>query len=208
MKTRLLAISLFSSLALVACESKEPQPPLASPKPAAPAPAPASPHTTAAATDATSANDPVVTLMGVKVTLPSGWKRNPPANQMRLAEADVPDSGGDPAKTCLVVFSTAGGSVEENVTRWSGQVRDATGNAVPPNKSESRTVDGVKVTIVQMAGSFAGMGGGAPKENWALHGAIIETPQGLLFVKMTGPAPSMEAAAAAFNAMFDSLKKS
>lgn len=145
--------------------------------------------------------------MGVSVKLPDGWKRNPPANQMRLAEAEVPGPGGDASKSSLVVFSTAGGTVEDNIARWSGQVRDAQGQPVPP-KNEKRTVNGLSVTITEMSGSFAGMGDSAPKPNWTLRGAIIEGPEGLLFIKMTGPSDAMAASADAFNALVGSATKS
>lgn len=138
--------------------------------------------------------------------LPPAWKRNPPANQMRLAEAQVPDASGDPAKACLVVFSTAGGTVEENIARWSGQVRDANGQPVQ-GKPESQTVNGLKVSVVELTGTFAGMGDTLPKDNWMLRGAIVEAPDGLLFIKMTGPAESMAAAAKDFQTMILSAKK-
>lgn len=216
MSTRaLVLVAAAASFAMIGCEDKTAQPPLAPPKMApAPAasPAPASPAAAApnaapsAAPAAAGTLDANVAALGVNVTLPAGWKRKPPANQMRLAEAEVPDASGDPAKASLVVFSSAGGSVEDNIARWSGQVRDAQGQPAQA-KTSSRTVNGVKVTTVEMSGSFAGMGDAAPKPNWMLRGAIIETAEGLLFVKMTGPADSMAASAAAFNAMVDSVKK-
>ena len=51
------------------------------------------------------------------------------------------------------------------------------------------------------------MGEAAPHLKWLLRGAIVETPDGLLFIKMTGPAEQMASTAAAFNAMIDGLKK-
>lgn len=210
-----LAVAVASLMALVGCEDKSTQPPLSEPKPAVPA------NNTAANQPANTPGAPVpvspdaanlgsgqtITAMGVSVTLPDAWKRNPPANQMRLAEASVPDAGGDPAKACLVVFSTAGGSVTDNISRWAGQVRDAQGQPVTGTPA-TKQVGGVNVTTVEMTGTFAGMGDTPPKENWTLRGAIIETPQGLLFIKMTGPAESMKAALPGFDAMVDSVKKS
>jgi hypothetical protein len=146
-------------------------------------------------------------VQGVTLTLPAGWKRNPPANAMRLAEAAVPSASNDPAKACLVVFSTAGGSVEDNIARWSGQVRDDKGQPAQP-KTDAKTVDGLKVSTVEMTGTYAGMGDGSPQTNWTLRGAIIETPGGLLFIKMTGPSAEMSAALPAFNTLVESLKKS
>jgi hypothetical protein len=126
---------------------------------------------------------------------------------MRLAEAIVADASGDPAKASVVVFSTAGGSVEENIARWSGQVLDAEGKPAVA-KSESRTVSGMKATVVEFIGSFAGMGDAGRKQNWMLRGAIIETQAGLLFIKMNGPAEQMGTSAADFAALVDSVKKS
>lgn len=216
-----MVVAVASVLSVVGCEDKSAQPPLSEPKPAAPAnntAATPAPNTPAAAPNAAGAvpvspdaanlgSGQTITAMGVSVTVPEGWKRNPPANQMRLAEANVPDASGDPAKACLVVFSTAGGSVSDNISRWAGQVRDAQGQPVAGTPA-TKQVGGVNVTTVEMTGTFAGMGDSAPKENWTLRGAIIESSQGLLFIKMTGPAESMKAALPGFNAMVDSVKKS
>ncbi len=155
------ALALLLIAGLAACDSKTAQPPLASPQPAPAAqpakPAPAQPAPGTAMppghpAPAADASGPTVSELGVAVTLPAGWKRNPPANQMRLAEAEVPDASGDPAKTCLVVFSTAGGSVDDNITRWSGQVRDGAGQPVAPKKT-ARTVGGLNVTVRRQRGA-------------------------------------------------------
>ncbi len=201
---------LTAAILLSGCESKTPQPPLATPKPAAaPAGSPASPHGGAAPSAAAtaSADGPVVNALGVSLTLPAGWKQNPPSSQMRLAEAVVADASGDPAKACAVVFSTAGGSVEENISRWAGQVLDAEGKPAVA-KTESRTVAGMKATVVEFVGSFAGMGDAARKQNWMLRGAIIETPAGLLFIKMNGPVEQMNPLGTGFASLVDSVKKS
>lgn len=215
---------LSTTFVLCACEKSQPQPPLTPPTRVAPDAPQANPPAAgqmppghpqvngAGATPAApapgdaSATGPVVAALGVNVTLPEGWKRNPPANQMRIAEAIAPDAANDPAKSALVVFSTAGGSVEENVARWSSQVRDASGMPVTP-KSETKTVDGMTVTVVEMTGTFSGMGVDGTRENWTLRGAVIQAPQGLLFVKMTGPAETMAAQASNFATLVASLKK-
>lgn len=210
MTTRIIGVlCLAAAFAAGGCDDKKPQPPLSSPKPAAgPASTPpkAAPSTPSAPSTTPAQSDSTISALGVAIALPQAWKRNPPANQMRLAEAMVPDASGDPAKACLVVFSTAGGSVEENIARWSGQVRDPKGQPVP-GKPESQTVNGLKVSVVELNGTFAGMGDALPKDNWTLRGAIVEAPEGLLFIKMTGPAEPMATAAKDFQAMVLSAKK-
>ena len=205
MTTRTLgSLLIVASTAVLGCSEKKPQPPLSSPKQAqAPVSAPPKGAPPQAPSDH---SDATVSSHGVSMTFPQAWKRNPPANQMRLAEANVPDASGDPVKACLVVLSTAGGTVEENLARWSGQVRDAQGQPVV-GKPESQVVDGLKISVVEMTGTFAGMGDTLPKDNWTLRGAIVEAPEGLLFIKMTGPAESVAAAAKDFQAMVLSAKK-
>ncbi|MFZ4573351.1 MAG: hypothetical protein ACOYN0_03070 [Phycisphaerales bacterium] len=201
---------------LFACEDKSPQPPLTAPQvaPAQPASAPVNaPQKPAPVPDAAPApavaavpSGATLAALGMEFPLPAGWNSRPPSNNMRLAEAEVPGPGGDASKGCLVVFSTAGGTVDDNITRWSGQVRDAQGQPAKATRS-SRAIAGIDVTVVEMSGSYAGMGDSAAKDNYMLRGAIIPTAGGLLFIKMTGPAEQMTAAAAAFDSMLGGLKK-
>jgi hypothetical protein len=125
---------------------------------------------------------------------------------MRIAEVQVPDASGDAAKACLIVFSSAGGDVQANIDRWAGQVHDIHGQPAKP-QVEKKTIEGVPVTIVELEGSYANMGEAVPRENWMLRGAIVEGPGGLLFIKMTGPAGQMNAAASGFDTMIGGLKK-
>lgn len=210
MKNRMLVLVLCAcTTCFTGCDEAKPQPPLTPPqpaaRPAAPAGTPAPVTSTPNPSTSTDAGREV-SLLGVTLLLPETWKRNPPANQMRLAEAEVPPPSGDPAAACIVVFSTAGGSVKDNIDRWIGQVRDAQGNAAP-SASDTRVVNGVNVTVMESSGFFQGMGDASPRPNWALRGAVIEAPGGLLFAKMTGPASSITAAAPAFDAMIGSITK-
>ena len=207
-QTALIALCL----SLSACEDKTPLPPPPKPAPKAATPPPANtptalPPVSGTPAAATAASGPTVSVMGLAFTVPGGWKQVPPANSMRLAEIQVPDASGDAAKACSVVFSTAGGDVQSNISRWAGQVQDASGQPAAP-QTQTRTVGDLKVTVTELTGSYAGMGESAPHTNWMLRGAIIETPTGLLFIKMTGPAEQMTAAATAFNAMIDGAKRS
>jgi hypothetical protein len=193
----LLASASALTVWVAGCE-KEAVPagrPAPSSAPAAPAPAPP----TAAGSGAAQ----VVTAAGVSFPLPQGWKQVPPGNAMRLAEVQVPGPSGGPEDACTVVFSTAGGDVQGNISRWAGQVRDASGQ--PSTASvQTRTTKGLKVHIAEMTGTYSGMNE-SPRTDWMLRGAIIETSSGLLFVKMTGPTPAMTDAGPGFMAMIDGL---
>jgi hypothetical protein len=125
---------------------------------------------------------------------------------MRLAEVLVSDPAGDATKACTVVFSSAGGDVQSNIDRWANQVHDAAGQPGKP-KVEKKTLAGVPVSIVEVTGSYSGMGEPAPHPNWTLRGAIIEDAGGTLFIKMTGPAEQMAASAPGFASMVDGMTK-
>lgn len=221
-KTVLIVSGLAMVLGMSACEKEAPPPPPAPSMPAGQVPAqaaapqaapggmPSGMPTTAPAANPHAGMDIAmgqnVSAMGYGFKLPEGWKQAPPSNTMRLAEAVVPDASGDPTKACTVTFSTAGGDMQMNIDRWVGQVTDATGQ---PAKADiqKRVVAGLPLTVAEMTGVYSGMGDQQPRANWTMRGAIYETPQGLLFVKMFGPADAMKATSPAFNAMLDAMTK-
>lgn len=198
----LLACSLV--LIPLGCEKQPSTPapaPAASPSTPPPSPAPSTPPATGAAPAAAG----TLNALGVVFPVPEGWKQVPPSNQMRLAEIQVPDPSGDAAKASVIAFSSAGGDVQSNIMRWAGQMLDASGQAPKP-EIVTREVNGLKVHTVELRGAYQGMGE-APKADWMLRGAIVETPGGLLFVKMTGPAAGMEPAKAGWDAMINGIRK-
>jgi hypothetical protein len=146
-----------------------------------------------------------IIVAGLSFPLPEGWNQVPPSNPMRLAELRVPATSGDPAQASVVTFSTAGGDVQANIARWAGQVSDASGKPSEPIV-QTRTVQGLRVHITEMTGTYTGMSE-APRPDWTLRGAMVETPGGLLFVKMTGPAEPMAAAGPAFESMINGLSQ-
>jgi hypothetical protein len=141
---------------------------------------------------------------GLRWTAPVGWKAQGPRS-MRLNTYAV----GEEAECGVYHFGAGqGGSVKANLDRWISQFQN------PPQapKIQQITVDGLKVTTVDVAGSYTGMGGpmaggGAPKPGFRLLGAIVEGPEGSIFFKFTGPAKTVAAQAAPFDKMVQSLQK-
>lgn len=127
---------------------------------------------------------------------------------MRAATYIIPAAKGDSEGAECTVFINLGGGVQANITRWIGQF-DKTDGA-PNQKSE--TINGLPVTTVDVSGTFKGGGQmmGQPsvsKLGYRLLGAIVEGPEGDIFFKLTGPAKTVAAAQAEFQAMLKSLKK-
>lgn len=204
MKTlRCAAWTAFFLIVPTACEpggegAGQAPPPKAGTAAEAPVPLAEAPAPPAAASDA-------LVIGGLAFSLPEGWSRVPPANPMRLAEVHVPAASADPAALCIVTFSTAGGDVQANIDRWAAQVRTGDGQPSTPDM-ERRSVAGIEFTIAAMTGVYVGMGNEPAQQDWTLRGAIAQTPQGLLFIKMTGPADAMTAAADGFAALISSAQ--
>ena len=121
-------------------------------------------------------------FQGITLTLPAGWEERPLTSDMIQAEYRVPGSAG-PARMTL---SSAGGSVEANLERWSGQFRRGPDDPAPLR--ETLTVDGREAIIIELQGTFTdGFSGNGPQSNWSMLGAIIPTGPANFFVKLTGP---------------------
>jgi hypothetical protein len=112
---------------------------------------------------------------------------------MRAATYSAAAVPGDQARAeCAVYFfgKDQGGSVDANLQRWSGQFTTTTG-APAPAQVATRTVRGLKMTIIDTTGVYSGlggpMGGSRPVPGYRLLGAIVEGPGGNIFVKFTGP---------------------
>jgi hypothetical protein len=137
-------------------------------------------------------------------TVPAGWNSVTPASPMRKAELHVPgpEGTGEAGEAIITVFHFGpgqGGTVQQNVDRWFGQFdgdNDSKGAA-----TAKETIGTVPVTFARARGTFqSGMPGQptTPLEGQALLGAILQSPNGDVYVKMTGPAPTVEKAEPAF----------
>jgi hypothetical protein len=148
---------------------------------------------------------------GLHWTAPAGWKAGPPQT-MRAATYAVDAAPGDTARSeCVVYFFGAGqgGSVEANIERWKGQFTNAGKPAAAVVSKHA--AHGIPMTTIDVAGEYSGLGGplaaSKPVPGYRLLGAIVEGPGGNIFVKFTGPAKTMAANKAKFDALLASFMK-
>jgi hypothetical protein len=147
------------------------------------------------------AADPVEFTVGsFTFDRPSGWQWIVPSSPMRKAQLAVPGpEGTEAAEVTFFHFGAGqGGSVKNNLDRWIGQFQ-----GTQAETAETK-VSGTMVHFVRATGTFAsGMPGGptTPRPGFALRGAILESPEGDVYVKMTGPEAVLTGAAAAFEKM-------
>jgi hypothetical protein len=142
---------------------------------------------------------------GLAWTAPAGWTSKG-TTSMRAATYEVGDA------ECVVFFfgQGQGGSVEANMARWGSQF---TVNGKPaPSKIDKKQIHGLNVTTMDVTGTYAGMSGpmmspDAPKADTRMLAAIIEGPGGNIFLKFTGPAKTIAASRAKYDALLNSVHK-
>ena len=139
-------------------------------------------------------------------TVPVDWKKVTPSSPIRKAQLEI-SQGSDKAEVTFFQFGAdQGGSVADNVARWFAQFPGSDDK----RKTETVQAGSVKVTFATTEGTFnSGMPGGptTPLSGFALCGAILESRDGNVFVKMTGPEPIVKSSSDAFKKMVSEAAK-
>lgn len=127
---------------------------------------------------------------------PDGWTTEKPTSDMRVAQYKLPKADGDSEDALLVIYYFGpgqGGSAQANIDRWINQIKQPDGtDSKEKAKTEALTINGLQVNTVDVLGNYAGgmSPDSAPRNNQAIYrlrAAVIETPKGSYFVKLTGP---------------------
>ncbi len=157
---RRLAIVLA---ALASCSEEAPPPP-ASP-PVLPTAPPA---------------DPPPTLISFDV--PGTWNKEQPANRLRRVQYRVPDKEGkEKDAEFTLTNSRIFVALDDNVARWSGQMGGA--------EAKTESITGKhRVTLIDLAGTYAGDAQNDPIPNARMLVATVETGEGPWYFKLVGPA--------------------
>jgi hypothetical protein len=136
----------------------------------------------------------------LRYTAPEGWVKEQPSSAMRVAQYKLPKAEGDSEDAALVVYffgATQGGTIQANIDRWISQIQQPDGSSSKDKaKTETATINGLKVTTVDVAGTYTaemapGTGNQRNDANYRLRAAVIETPKGNYFLKLVGPAKTM-----------------
>lgn len=146
-----------------------------------------------------------VTLRGLTLKVPAGWKKSPKQSSMRLATFEIlsaKDDGGA-AELAIYSFPGGGGSVEANISRWIGQFES--------KERESRVTVGRsgdhEYHLVEISGTYnQPVGPPIRRQTKAVAdsrmlGVILALDSGVYYLKMTGPDETVKAQA-------DALRKS
>lgn len=153
--------------------------------------------------------DSVKSIAGISVTFPSAWQESQPTSSMRAFQFDIPGANGQKAELAAFYFGQGqGGDIEGNIHRWKGQFTEIANEVI-----ETKNFNGVTVTQVLLEGTYRGGGpmmhpasaGGA---NTSVLGAIIQAPEGAVFLKITGPQDVVKNIRTDFDTMLASLQLS
>lgn len=123
----------------------------------------------------------------------SPWVPKAEPRMMSAGGFTIPGKeGADPIEADFYHFGAGqGGGVEPNLKRWQSQFQPGADGAPAVMEREELTVGDKKALIVTLKGTF--LSGPAmspnkvPKPGYAMLGAILQSAEGDVFVKITGP---------------------
>lgn len=163
---------------------------------------------TCAATTLVNAADAPPTFKVGEFTFsrPTDWQWVEVNSVMRKAQMKIADAGSkEPGEVIFFFFGEGGGGLTQaNIDRWLAQFSEPREKL--NSKVETTSVGGHKITYVHAEGTYqSGMPGGpkTPLPNTMLIGGIIESSQGNVFVRLTGPVALAKASQAKFRKMIE-----
>ncbi|MBC22662.1 MAG: hypothetical protein CMJ32_06740 [Phycisphaerae bacterium] len=206
-----LRLVLFGFMLVpVACKEYTPKPP-SQPRVVAPAepsgvnsPSPATMELSGPDTDPS-----VVTIAGMTAPKPIAWTWRKPTMSFRTLQYIIPgkENSSESADLVFSLFSnTDGGSLEDNISRWSMQFADEEGTPATPIVSEM-TVDGMPISLVELSGSYRGMGAPFARPGHTQLTAVLEPNDVRLYIRMIGPTAAVDENRDDFMAMLNGFRQ-
>ena len=139
------------------------------------------------------------------LTVPETWKKAPLANRLRLAQFDIPAPEGVKAETEMTVFGGFGGTDAANLQRWVDQF-EAEGRKLTVVQGKGREGE---YKLLDAQGTWNApdgppmMGRTKKMPNSRMLAAIVAVPgKGNYFLKLAGPAKTVDPQVDAFRASF------
>lgn len=158
--------------------------------------------------------EPVTSEGGLVLTGQEGWEKLEP-KPMRAASWKLPRAEKDERDAELVVFwfKGGGGGVEANIERWAGQFQQPDGkSSKEAMKREKKEIAGLTVHLIDLSGTFVaetspGSGKRVDQPDSRMLAAIVEGPNGPYFVKLVGPAATVEKWKESFQKFLEALRQ-
>jgi hypothetical protein len=216
-------LTSLAALVLIGCGDREPARPATSTKPTPtadagpttqPALPPAHPPIDQASRPARPewkpSDDPKqARFMGLVAPKPATWIEHPPSGLGRIANYTVPgQSGGEAAHIVVYFFGSAqGGDIESNIERWQYQFRPHPDGTPQDPIVEEFEAGGMPITLVELAGDWMKMGQSWYSNDQLFLAAIVQTPDGNVFIRFAGKAETVAANREPFMRMLEGLRR-
>lgn len=152
----------------------------------------------------------------ITVHVPKGWVEKTPTGSMRKMQYSLPRAQSDAEDGEMAVFYFGrgqGGGVDQNIQRWIGQFTQPDGSPSQQKaKIEKRHVSGMPVTTLDIKGTYHAQSMMTPsppqsKPGFRMIAAVVETPEGSYFFKLTGPEKTIAQWAGSFQQFINSIRK-
>lgn len=145
---------------------------------------------------------------------PEGWVEETPSSAMRRGQYRLPRAEGDheDAEVAVFYFEGQGGSVQANVDRWLGQFTKEDGSPADDVAQVSRRqVDSLQVTVVDVSGTYQPAMGPMtartePRPHYRMLAAVVETPGGPWFFRLTGPERTVSQWEESFHSFLEGIR--
>jgi hypothetical protein len=161
-----------------------------------------------------------VALDGLKSTTPASWKKqepDPKLSKFRLYQFALPKADGDKNDAELLVFffgTGSGGSTTDNIKRWKATFAAPPGKEIDDvTKVDTFKVGDVEMTYVQISGTYLAKfppfdpnAKVTPKDNYRFIGVVFDSKNGPYFLRLTGPARTVEANKKGFDEWLKAFK--
>ncbi len=159
----------------------------------------------------------VTEIDGLKSKVPDTWKQQEPNSNMRAFQFTIPKDKNDKYDAELVIFffgKNGGGGVKANIDRWKGLIAPPEGKTIDDAaKVEEIKVGDVKVTLLDASGTYTvktrpadPSDKGEKRDNYRLIGAVFESANGPYFIRLAGPAKTVEANKKGFDQWLKNFK--
>jgi hypothetical protein len=159
----------------------------------------------------------VTEIDGLKSTTPAAWKAKEVTAPNRVYHFILPKAKDDKYDAeCIVFFFGAGGGggVKPNVTRWKGMIAPPEGKNIDDvSKVEELKIGNVKATVLDAQGTythkmrpFDPTEVGEKRADYRLIGVVFESQNGPYYIRLVGPAKTIEAHKKGFDEWLKSLK--
>ena len=140
---------------------------------------------------------------GLVAPKPAAWQWRPPENALRLANFIIPATSGA-SQAHLAVFA-AEGDGPTIVRGWEKRFRTEHGDPGEATLSKM-DVDGRPILIVELAGEYMKAGHGWYTSGQRLLGALLQTPEGPVQIRLLGPDETIQANRDAFFALLQGIR--